>query len=281
MPLKFLKRWQRLKLEKFKNMKKKKIILILLFVLIIIGSIIYFSSHRLNEKDKMVETLYEYIGSNDLDVCKGLNNYDSKASNSKDLSISSKACIAYVQTSNKEKETITLEKNGKNNFCKISDEIAFAPDNYDNENCTVTKLKKKTLNQTIKKIYGDSDLKLTEFAVDNTQICYINGDDIYCGWNQNYTYELKAEPHTYRAIQKVIKKKEKIIIYDYFLKITENKCYKYFTQDIENEKCTAAYTKIKKNKLNYSFLKRYGTKYKHTFKKQNNNYVYIKSEPVK
>ena len=79
-------------------------------------------------------------------------------------------------------------------------------------------------------------------------------------------------------IKDSFKKNDEIIIYDYFLKVINNECYTSYVKDSKNDKCTKA---LENNKnVDYKFLKKYGTKYKHVFKKDNNVYHWVSSEKI-
>ena len=75
-----------------------------------------------------------------------------------------------------------------------------------------------------------------------------------------------------------MEKSSKIVIYDYFIKINNNECYSDVNGTL-NEKCTQAYDKD--TKIDIRFLKKYGTKYKHTYMKNaDGTYSWISSEPI-
>ena len=119
---------------------------------------------------------------------------------------------------------------------------------------------------------------MLDFQLDGANICYYDNDNYYCGLSEQFTYTFGAEPHTYRAIKKAYKKGNKIIIYDYFLKTINDECYKYFTSDDKNDKCSKKLKEVKE--VDYSFLKKYGSLYKHIFQKNGDTYKWVSSEVV-
>ena len=61
------------------------------------------------------------------------------------------------------------------------------------------------------------------------------------------------------------------------LKVVNNECLTSFTGNTKNDECSTDYNED--TKINYSYLKKYGTRYKHTFKKSGDDYYWVKSEP--
>ena len=114
------------------------------------------------------------------------------------------------------------------------------------------------------------------FKLDNVSVCHYSEGYYYCGLSEKYTYSIGGEPHTYRTIKNSYKKDDKLIIYDYFLKVINDECYTSFMTNDKNDKCSKKYDN-KKN-IDYNFMKRYGKVYKHTFQKDGNNYYWVSSE---
>ena len=257
---------------------KKNVIISIIAIILLIIIIIFIKQRNLNTESNLVQEIYSYLGNNDLQVCNGLVNYDSKSVSYKDLSIENKICIAYSLLNEDELTTMKIDKTKKNNICSVSDDFKFATDNYEDDICTITKVDAEKVNKQYEKMYGEKIADYAKFQYDDTTICYYYDGNYYCGLAETYTYTVGAEPHTYRSIEKAIKNKDEIIIYDYFLKIVNNECYENYIDDTKNEKCSKAYEKD--NKIDYKYLKKYGTLYKHTFKKDDKNYYWTKSEPI-
>ena len=245
-------------------------------LLLILGAI-WLSRRSLNPDSKLATNLYSYLGTNDVNVCGGLNNYADELVSSEDLSEDLKICSAYTRVSENDITTMKIDKSKKNNTCSINNDIVFATDNYEDDICTVTKIDAKKINDEYKTIYGSDIKENQKFQYNSTTVCYYSEDAYYCGLGESYTYTIGAEPHTYRSIKQVKKSSNKIIIYDYFLKIVNDECYGSFTTDKTIDKCNDEYNS---NKMDYKFLKKYGTLYKHTYQKNGKNYYWVSSEPV-
>ena len=97
--------------------------------------------------------------------------------------------------------------------------------------------------------------------------------------SESFTYTIGAEPQTYRTIKNASKKNDEIIIFDYFMKIVNNECFTTYDGNNKNNNCSNVFNED--IKVDYDFLKKYGTLYKHTFKESNGSYYWVKSEPVK
>ena len=231
-------------------MKKKNLVLLLSgIVVILVGVVISFfikNGIPVNANGKTVKELYSYVGNSDLEKCGGLVFYNDSKVDYNSLSNDTKICLAYTQVKKEVKEEIKLDKD--------------------------------LVNENYKKIFGKEIDAYDKFQLDNITVCYLNDDSYYCGLSEEYTYTIGAEPHTYRAIKDSFKKNNEIIIYDYFLKVINNECYTSYVKDSKNDKCTKA---LENNKnVEYKFLKKYGTQYKHIFKKDNNVYHWVSSEKI-
>ena len=263
-------------------MKKKNLVLLLSgIVVILVGVVISLFIKKgvpVNANGKTVKELYSYVGNSDLEKCGGLVFYNDSKVDYNSLSNDTKICLAYTQVKKEVKEEIKLDKNKKGNICTLSKGLIFATDNYEDKICTLSKTNKDLVNENYKKIFGKEIDAYDKFQLDNITVCYLNDDSYYCGLSEEYTYTIGAEPHTYRAIKDSFKKNNEIIIYDYFLKVINNECYTSYVKDSKNDKCTKA---LENNKnVEYKFLKKYGTQYKHIFKKDNNVYHWVSSEKI-
>lgn len=264
-------------------MKKNKnlIIGVSLTVLIVIVAVIVFliKSKELNTKDSLVEELYTYLGSNDLSICDGLRNYSDKEVNYDTISNDMRICLAYSLLDREDATVMKIDKSKKNNTCSIGNDVVFATDNYEDKVCTITKIDANTLNEKYKAVYGKEIDNYEKFQYDNSTICYYDSGFYYCGLSENYTYSVGAEPHTYRSINKAVKDNDEIVIYDYFLETVNDECFGTYNSNNKDEKCSEKLAKTKD--VDFKFVKKYGSKYKHTFKKDNDSYYWVKSELVK
>ena len=269
-----------------KNKKKKlvlkdKMLTILIFIFVIVTIILILlglnSKNKLDTEDKLVVNLNNLFNIEDLNNCNGLFNYTEDKVEYSDINNGIKLCIAYHKSNIKEFDTKTIKPEKGKDICKL-DNMTFRVDEKTNE-CTYYKVAKSTIEKTYKNIFGKNIEDTKEFNIDNLNICYLKDDNYYCGLSETFTYTIGSESTIYRVIKKAVEKGDNIIIYDYFLKIRDNKCYSNYTTTKELSKCSDKYDG--KN-MNYKLMKKYGTLYKHTYKKDsNNNYYWISSEPTK
>lgn len=263
------------------NKSNDKTFIILLIVLIFISIIIIFArltnGKNLKTDNELVVELHDYFSSENLENCEGLFNYAEEKIKYDDVSIETKKCLAY-QKSDIESSILTTISSDKNKKTCSQDDMIFKTDDDSNE-CTITKIEKNIIENTYKKLFGKEIEDDKAFKVDNFHICYLKDKYYYCGLSETFTYTIGSESIIYRVIQKATEKGSTIEIYDYFVKINEDKCFKSYTTVTENSECTSEYKNNKK--INYKFMERYTTRYKHTFKKaKDNTYYWISSEPL-
>lgn len=266
--------------ESKKTNKKKVIIglIILMLVIILIVIVVLINRKSLNIEDEIVTNAYNYVGNNDLGVCAGLAIYADEAVEYDDLENAMRICNAYSLLDLDETSMIKIDKTQKNNTCSIGENITFATDNYEDDICTVTKVSSDEINNKYKEMYGKSIETYEQFQYNDATICYYEDGFYYCGLAESYTTTIGGEPHTYRSIKNATENNDELIIYDYFLKIVNDKCYTSFTGDKTNDTCSENFTE--EEDMTYNFLKEYGTLYKHTFKKSGDSYYWVKSEPA-
>lgn len=265
-----------------KKSKKQTILVIIIIIIIIVVGIVLFIKKGipLNSNSSLVTESYSYLGNNDLQKCGGLVTYSKDKVTNKTLSEETKICLAYNKVNKDNLEEVKLDKTKKENKCKLDEELIFATDNYEDKICTLSKLNKDEVNQMYKSMFGNDINEYKTFKYDGATVCYFKDDSYYCGLSETFTYSVGAEPHTYRSIKDSYKKGDELIIYDYFLKIINDECFTSYVDSIKNDKCTTNYKDIKDDEMNYKFLKKNGTLYKHTFKKDGKNYYWVSSQPV-
>lgn len=268
-------------------MKNKPIILkiIIYIVAIIIFSLLlltintFINGKQIKVNDKLIIDLYSYLGENDLTYCDGLMTYQKGKTTYADLDEPKKLCnaLASLYLSDQAK-LIQIDKKKKNNVCQIGDseQIVFATDNYEDEVCSVYRLNKEEVLKRYQQIYNQDIKNYEAIQINNSNICYPDGEYYYCGLSETYTVTVGSVPKTYRNIKKAIQKDDIIKITDYFLKIENDKCYQDYANDLENDECSKI---TNKDQIDYKFLKKYGTVYEHTFKKsQNGTYYWVETE---
>ena len=257
----------------------KNLIIVVVVILLVVFGYYALKGKTLKSDSDQVKSLYSYLGSNDLSVCNGLFIYDDKEISNKDLTEENKRCISYSLINENDISKLKVEAESKKDYCNINDDISFAVDDKDNNMCNITRFDVKTIKDNYKKIYGKELEELNDFNPDSRTICKSDGEYYYCGFLEEFTVIVGSEPKVYRSIDVVKDKNDSIEIYDYFIKMINDDCYYNYVTTTKNEKCSAKYNK---DDVSFSFLRKYGTKYKHTFVKgEDNNYHWSKSEPIK
>jgi flagellar basal body-associated protein FliL len=254
----------------------------LTLIIVLSFCLIYFLylSKSLKTDSNEVMSLYSYLGNDDLKQCNGLSVYSESKQDQSDIKNDMKICNAYTHLSNGLITNVKIDKTKKENACKIDDESIFATDNYKEDFCSVTKVDIKDINTMYHNLYGIELKEHDDFQLNQSTICKYSDGFYYCGLAKTYTYTFGQNPMTYRSIKKAVEKgNNTIVIYDYFLKITADKCYGNYNEKSENSKCTDELNN--KPNFDYNFLKKYGTLYKHVFIKSNDNYYWESSTPVK
>ena len=185
--------------------------------------------------------------------------------------------MAYQKAEINNVEVETVKPKKKKETCTLNG-MVFRKNDETNE-CIISKIKKEQIDNSYKKLFG-KEIEFNEsFKIDNLNICYLKDDYYYCGLSETFTYTYGSESTVYRVIKKAEEKSSDIIIYDYFVKINNNKCYKNYTTADINDTCTEQY-KNNKN-INYKFMKKYTTEYKHVYRKlEDGTYYWISSEPI-
>ena len=260
-----------------KKSLKGIIIVVVVIILTIIGYYV-FKEKTLKTDSNEIKELYSFLGSNDLSICNGLMIYSDKEINVDSLSEQDKLCIAYSLMDSEKISNLKITPEKEKN-CNISDAIDFPIDDKDANMCNVTKFAVQDIKDNYKKIYNQELVNLSSFNYDIRYICKSDGEYYYCGSLEEFTITVGSEPKVYRSIEKAVEKDNTIEIYDYFLRVINKECYSDYVTEIKNDKCTS---KFEEEKVNYKFLKKNGTHYKHTYVKDSNgNYHWSKSEPIK
>ena len=269
--------------SKFGDIFQDKLLVILIVILIVMGIIIIVMSlvnrNNLDINSDKVKELHNYFTTKDLGNCDGLFTYGEKEITYADVDSENRLCLAYQKSDLKVEEELSIDAKKKTNLCTYEEGLVFRADEETNK-CTVSKIKKEIIDNTYKKLYGKDVENNEKFKVDNFTICYLKGDYYYCGLSETFTYTLGNEAVIYRIVNKAEEKGSEVVIYDYFAKINDKTCFKTYTTTTVNENCTDELKDIKE--VNYKFLEKFGTKYKHVFKKADDGtYYWVSSTPVK
>ena len=226
------------------NLMQDKLLLILIVILIILSIVIVAvkiaTRNNLDTDSKIVTELHNYFNSKDLSNCEGLLTYAEDKIEYDKIDPETRLCLAYQKANIKDTETGTLKADKKKEICTSKDGMVFRVDE-DTKECTYTKIKKEIIDNSYKKIYGKEIENNESFKVDNLNICYLKDDYYYCGLSETFTYTLGNESIIYRVIEKAVEKGSKITIYDYFIKLNSDTCFKnYTTSTINSECCTCS-----------------------------------------
>lgn len=249
------------------------VIIVLLIVIILL--LLAKKGLPVKAKNAIVQDAYALVSNKNLEKCDGLIMYNKDEVTKDTLDNSTKICWSYNLLEDAGEEVV-LDKTKKKSTCALTDDMVFAVDNYEGDVCTVKKISKDEVHKKYKEVFGEELSQDESFTLDNVTVCHYNEDYYYCGLSEKYTYIYGAEPHTYRTIKSAYKKDDKLVIYDYFLRIINDECYTNYITNDKNEKCTSKYDADKD--VSYSFMKKYGTVYKHTFQKDGDSYYWLSSE---
>lgn len=266
-------------------MKRKKTIFILAVVCIIIILILVFilGDKSLDLNSNEISTLYKYLGEVDIYHCGGLSTYSKDIITKDDLNEDKKLCMAYYNLNNESISSDTIKSSGVNKndikICKIGESITLATDE-EKDDCEYLTFSKDDLNEAYKDIYGEDISKYTQFFISSSNACYLEGDMYYCGTSETFTYSLAAQATIYRLPYKAVKQLNgDIIIYDYFLKVTDDNCYLTNDSSEVSEDCIEALSK--QDEIDATFVQKYGSLYKHTFKKNRDGDYYWSNSVLK
>ena len=269
------KKFSKITIAEDKLLKVIIVILILVVILLLIYRIFY--GKPISNDNKLVKELHSYLMPDDLNNCDGLSNYSDKKVTSKDLTDDIKLCLAYQKSDVKDAKIEEYDPEKKKETCNTNEMIFGLEDGA--TKCNVAKIKKEVIESTYLKLFGEKIKTEDAFNYDNSHICYLKDNYYYCGKAETYTYIIDGTTAIYRIIEKAIEKGSTITLYDYFIKINSNECYKNYTTLEKNNNCTKNYTE--KTKIDYNFMKKYGTMYKHIYhKNKDGEYYWVSSEPI-
>lgn len=273
-------------MKKQQNKKRvldDKILKILIGLLILVTALlVVFLVINLNKVDidsPEIVALHNYFNSEKIKNCDGLFNYANNKVEYNNVKSANRLCIAYQSAEIKDVETGTLKADKKKSICTFEKGKTFKVSG-DTKECSYTKIKRTYIDKSYMNLFGYEIEDNESFKIDNKNICYLKDNYYYCGEAETQTYVIGGESLVYRVIDKAVEKGSEIIIYDYFVRINSDQCYKNYTTAIVNEKCTEMYEN--KAKINYKFMKQYGTPYKHIYREnENGTYYWVSSEPIK
>lgn len=266
-------------------MKNK--ILIILYVIFGISAIalvitLIINIRKLNINSDQVQKTYSLIKSNDLANCNGMIFYNENKLSYDTLEMSKKLCMAYNNITKVNINTKTIKKYKNSSYCLINDQekITLSNDN----NCDVEVISLKELDNKYYTIFGKNigEGERENFFVNSKKTCYYdeNNEEYICANPLSQKLEVGWNPYYYQMIYKAVKGANTIKIYDYFLLVNNRTVYTENEGKNFNIEATDKYNDsgliIDKN-----FLKKYGQRYEHTFKKdKNGDYYWVSSNPL-
>lgn len=269
-------------------MKKYVVLFIgVILVAFIISCVIFMGDHELDLNSEEVSTLYSYLGEVDVYHCGGLNQYTGEEVTYDDISTSNKLCQAYYTADkdniqNEESNTTTTNDQDVA-VCEVGDTIRLAA--LEDENtCSYQTISKDNLNEAYHDVYGTDmpEEENTSFYIGATEACYLEEGEYYCGNAETFTWSLRPEATIYRLLNNAVKRMNgDIVITDYYLRISDNKCYSSNNTDSEITACSNALSENPDTTIDSEFVQEYGTLYEHTFKKNSNGTNYWYSSNIK
>lgn len=263
-------------------MKKRAVIILgVILVIIVVILVIFLGDKNLDLESNTVKNLYSYLGEVDIYHCGGLNQYSGDEVTYDSLSTENKMCMAYYELNEKDiiEKNVDFTSINDNDIkiCEIGEGIRIAAKEGESK-CSYQSFSKSTLENAYKKIYGKSLPDEEQFYISSNEACYLEGENYYCGEAETFIYSLTPEATIYRLVNKAVEKmNDDIVITDYYLRISDNKCYSSSNSDDEISSCSAELTNDNIN-IDSEFVSKYGAIYEHTYKKDaNDNYYWYSS----
>lgn len=265
--------------ENKKDILVKILLGIVLILVLVILVLVFLKGKKVDTNSSLINEIYAKLGQNDLSFCAGLNTYGDDVKNYDSIDSSVRICNSIANLYNGEGYTLLrVDKTKKNNTCSMGEDVIFATDNYEDELCSIYRIDKSKVQEMHKSIYGKEIDSFDPVNLSNTISCFPLDDYYYCGLSETFTVTVGNEPETFRSIKEARESGDKIIVYDYFIKVLNDECYTSYMDNTTNASCTSEY-KTNKN-VDYDYLRKFGTLYKHTFKKNaDGTYYWVQSEP--
>ena len=245
-------------------------ILVLCIIIIVIVHLIRVD-HIIN--NDQIKSLYSILGNENTALCNGLISYNYSYIDQTSRESTELLCQTYTMLDSSLVEKISVPLANKEDYCLFENE-KFYP-GVQQKVCNIEKIYAPNISALYNRIYGIPLLHYINFKISNNKTCFYNENYFYCGIDKktdNNNIIIDISSTSYREIYNVVEKGETVFIYDYFIKINNNKCYKDYNENYENVDCSNNLSKYTVKEL----LRKYGTIYKHEF--ENNSW--ISSEPI-
>ena len=264
-------------------MKKKVVIgLGIVIIVIVILLVIFLGDKSLDLESEQIANLYSYLGEVDVYHCGGLNQYSGEEVTYDTLSNDNKLCMAYYELSEEKKTKntaeVTITNDNDISVCEIGEGTRLAA-NENEEECYYNTINKEDLIEAYQKAYGKDLPDETSFYISGTEACYLEGEEYNCGNAETYMVSLTPEATIYRLMNKAVEKMNgDIVISDYYLRISDNKCYSSNSSNSEISACSTIITDNPNEEITSEFVLEHGSIYEHTFKQdKDGNYYWYSS----
>lgn len=248
---------------------------------IVVLSALLTKINSLDPESEAVQNIYAILGDNYLDYCDGMPFYNNSEVNLNTLEENTKMCLAYKHVSKEQIENSSLTKAKRVDGCNFTKDKQFRLDKDEKQICSTEIIALEEIKSAYQKIFGTKLEEYTDFNLSGSKSCFYDEEkgSYTCGNVLIQTIELGWAPTTYRLITKAKEKGDKILIYDYYLAVNNDRCYLNNFGTEENEKCS---NKIN-GKTNFTsrLVSKYGRKYLHTFAPSDDgSYYWVSSTPT-
>ena len=267
-------------------MKKKVVFVVgIIIVVVVVLLVILLGDKHLDLNSDEVTTLYSYLGEVDVNHCGGLNQYTGEEVTYDSISNGNKMCIAYYELNDDQKisEThdVTTTNDNDISICEIGEGTRLVASEGE-DFCNYEAISKNDLNSIYNKVYGQDLPSDEEFYINTNIACYLDGDNYYCGEPETFVQSLTPEATVYRLMNSAIEKMNgDIVISDYYLKVSGNKCYSSNNFDDEISACSSELEDNENLEIDAEFVQEYGALYEHTFKADDQGNYYWYSSNLK
>ncbi len=257
-----------------------------LIVIILLLLVVFIGDKTLDLESDTVQKLYSYLGEVNVYHCGGLNQYRGEEVTYDTISSDNKLCMAYYELDtsliSKDSSLVTATNDQDIPVCEIGEGIRLTVEEGE-EKCNYQKISKDDLARSYQAIYGHTIPNLEQFYISSDKACYLEGDTYYCGNAETFVYSLTPEATIYRVMSKASEKMNgDIVIQDYFLRISNNKCYQSNVSNVSNEEIIACSKALEdQDEIDVTFVQEYGALYEHTFKANDSGNYYWYSSNLK
>ena len=269
-------------------MKKKYkgsigIIIVAVIIIAVILSAIFLGDKKLDLESEQVKTLYRYLGEVDVNHCGGLNAYAGDEVTYKTISNENKLCMAYYELTEDQIVLDTQKVSEINEFdvpvCEICEGIRLASEEEDSY-CNYQIITAQDLKDSYQKIYNQDMPDDESFYISINQACFLEEGKYYCGNSETSKVTMMPETTIYRMLNSAsIKINGDIVITDFYLRVSNNKCYANNSNDEEITNCSALLEGDKE--ITKELVQEYGVLYEHVFKQDKNGNYYWYSSNIK